>query len=153
MYDTHHKGSVQERPVLVVRHIMVFCSFCGESHRRDDKATCEKIQRENGSIMATRGTAKASKTAEEISEVFEAMNELKSDVREQKAQKEIQNIEAEIRLAALRAKVAELRRVKDRTTMKETTREWSSEEPAGRSIVGRLPAVCAWERRLPSCVV
>ena len=54
----------------------------------------------------------------------------------------------------LGAKVAELRRVKDRPTMKETTREWASEEPAGRSIVRRLPAAgtliidCALKRNV-----
>ena len=66
------------------------------SYSKDDKTTCERIQRENSSIMTTRGRGKPSKSTEDIEVVTESLHELLLEEREQKSRTEIEHIEAEM---------------------------------------------------------
>ena len=52
----------KDLPALSVRCAMVSCPLCGESHRKDNKSTCERIHREKTSVIATRGKGKSYKS-------------------------------------------------------------------------------------------
>ena len=90
---------------------MVSCPLCGESHRKDDKATCERIQRENSSLMTTRGKGKSIKSPEDLEVVTESLHELLLEVRKCKVRIEIERMEAEIHIQSLEAKVARVKEV------------------------------------------
>ena len=112
---------------------MVSCPLCGESHRKDDKTTCERIQGENSSIMMTRGRGKPTKSTEDLEAVTESLHELSLEECEQKARTEIERIEAEIRVQALEAKMAELKKLKARSSLQIPTTSVSDEKKTVRS--------------------